>query len=305
MAQDYFGFKKPSNKIIVAAIGNIFYTEYYLESATNAYAGRVAMSGTNADDLVVADGATAMPLGFIGFEQSFLGSTSYTANRPATVDTIWTSGAKVPVIMGGGFWIVGAIAIGVKVAKGDLLAPWGGGTLVPVVPLMGGYGVRIPFTKQATEADTGIDLPSGMIVSDVMVKCTTNAGSATIDIGLGDGTESGFDADGFVDGASLATAGWVQHIDGDTTEANNTLGALLVKASVKSADTSAKYFDLKKLHVCDGTCVSISYTTSDHTVAGDMYVICNGLGFYPVAIAEEDITTATSAVTDCMVRSLI
>jgi hypothetical protein len=304
MAQDYFGFKKPSNKIIVAAIGNIFYSEYYLESATNAYAGRVAMSGTNADDVVVADGATAMPIGFIGFEQSFLGSTSYTANRPATVDTIWAVNAKVPVIMGGGFWIVGAVAIGVKIAKGDLLAPWNGGTLVPVVPLMGGFGVRIPFTKNTSEADTGVDLPTGIMVTDVLTKVTTAAGSSTIDVGILS-TESGGDADGFVDGAACTPAGWVQHINGDTTEANNTLGVLLVNASVKSADTSAKYFDLKKFHVSDGTAISISYTTSDHTVAGDIYVICNGLGFYPVAIAEEDITTATSAVTDCMVRSLI
>jgi len=52
--------------------------------------------------------------------------------------------------------------------KGDLLASWGGGTVVPVVPMPGGYGVRIPFAKNGSETDTGVDLPEGMIISDVM-----------------------------------------------------------------------------------------------------------------------------------------
>jgi len=35
------------------------------------------------------------------------------------------------------------LAPGVGTVKGDLLASWGGGTVVPVVPMPGGYGVRI------------------------------------------------------------------------------------------------------------------------------------------------------------------
>ena len=38
MAQNYFGFKKPANKIVIAATDSCFYSEYKLESATNAYA---------------------------------------------------------------------------------------------------------------------------------------------------------------------------------------------------------------------------------------------------------------------------
>lgn len=40
------------------------------------------------------------------------------------------------------------LAPGVGTVKGDLLASWGDGTVVPVVPMPGGYGVRIPFAKK-------------------------------------------------------------------------------------------------------------------------------------------------------------
>jgi hypothetical protein len=302
MAQNYFGFVKPANKIVVAATDSTFYTEYKLEAATNAYAGRLMMQGTNADDVVVADGVTYMPLGFLGYEQSFMGSTSMVSNRPATVDTIYLINAKVPVLMGGGFWVVAAVPAGVEVRKGDMLAPWGGGLLVPVVPMMGGYALRVAFTKKTAEFDTGLDIPAGMLVRDVIVKPSTVDASGTIDIGLLS-TESGGAADGFVDTESLATAGFVNHINGNSTAANNTLGSLLTMATVKSADGTALYADLPKFHKV-ATAVSISYTTSNHTVAGHFYIVMNGEGFQPVAVAEETLS-ATAAVTDLMVRSLI
>lgn len=303
MTQNYFGFKKPSNKIVVAATDSCFFSEYKLESATNAYAGRLAMMGTNEDDIVVADGVTYMPHGFIGYEQSFLGSTSVTSNRPSTVDTIWTVSMRVPVLKGGGFWIVGAVPIGVDIKKGDLLAPWTGGTLVPVAPMNGGYAIRVPFSKNATEKDTGLDLPAGMTVRDVIAKVVTAASGASIDVGIGIGTESGFDTDGFLDGESCATAGFVVHVNGNTTEANNTLGALIA-TGIKSGDSTPLYLDVPKAYVGNGTCKSLCYTTSDHTVAGYLYFVVEGAGFAPVAVAEQNLA-ATTAVTDLMVKSLI
>lgn len=303
MAQAYFGFKKPANKIVVAATDSTFYSEYKLETATNAYAGRLAMMGTNEDDIVVADGVTYMPHGFIGYEQSFLGSTSYTSNRPATVDTIYAASARVPVLEGSGFWIVAAIATGVKIKKGDLLAPWTGGVLVPVVPLKGGYGLRVPFTKKTAEEDTGLDLPTNMIVSDVLIDCTTADASGTIDVGIGIGTESGYDADGFLDGESLAATGFRVHTNYNSTDSSNTIG-VLISTTFKSADSTALYARLPDIYRGDGTCKSLCYTTSNHTVAGDMYFVLHGKGFAPVAIAEQNLDT-TTAVTDCMVRSLI
>lgn len=302
MAQNYFGFRKPANKIVVAATDSTFYTEYKLESATNAYAGRLMMMGTNEDDVVVADGVSYMPQGFLGYEQSFMGSTSMTSNRPATVDTIYGASARVPVLFGGGFWVVAAVPIGVDVKKGDLLAPWTGGLLVPVVPMLGGYALRVPFTKYTAEHDTGIDLPAGMIVTDVIVKVVTNEASGTIDIGLLS-SESGGDADGFVDGESCAVVGTIPHVNGNATEANCTRGDLIA-TELKSNDTTPLFFDVPKPHVCDGTAKSITYTTSNHTVAGYFFVVLASPGFAPVAIAEQNIAT-TAAVTDVMVRSLI
>jgi len=303
MAQNYFGFKKPDNKIVVAATDSCFFTEYKLETATNAYAGRLAMMGTNEDDIIVADGVTYMPHGFIGYEQSFLGNTSMTSNRPATVDTIWTISAKVPVLKGGGFWVVSAVPIGVAIKKGDLLAPWTGGLLVPVAPIGGGYGIRVPFAKSTAEKDTGIDLPAGMVVRDVIVKVGTAVASGTIDVGIGMGTETGYDADGFLDGESCAATGMVVHVNGNTTEANNTLGALIA-VGLKTNDGTPAYVDVPKAYVGDGTCESLCYTTSDHAIAGDIFFVVEGAGFAPVAIAEQNIAT-TAAVTDVMVRSLI
>jgi len=303
MAQNYFGFKKPANKIVVAATDSCFYSEYKLENATGAYAGRLAMKGTNADDVVVSDAASYMPHGWIGFEQSFLGSTSYTSNRPATVDTIWTVNMRVPVLKGGGFWIVGSLAPGFAAQKGDMLIPWGSGTLAPAIPMLGGFGVRIGFTKSTSEADTNVDLPSGVIVTAAIPKITTNAGSSTLDVGILS-SEAGGDADGFIDGASCATAGWVKPINVDATAANNTVGVFLVEDDIKSADSTALYASFPSFHVGDGTATSVTYTTSNHTVAGDIYLVVQSPGIMPVATAEEDKTAASSAQ-DLMVKSLI
>jgi len=303
MAQNYFGFKKPANKIVIAATDSCFYSEYKLESATNAYAGRAAMRGTNDDDVVVADGVTYMAHGFIGYEQSFLGSSSMTSNRPATVDTIWAASARVPVLKGGGFWVVAALAAGVVVYKGDLLAPTTGGVLMPVVPMGGGYAMRIPFTKKTSEYDTGIDLPAGAIVRDAIIYVGTNVAGSTIDVGMLS-SESGGDADGFVDGESCANKGFVAHVNGDATEANNTRGDLIA-LELKSNDTTPLFFDVPKPYICDGTPSSISYTTSDHAIAGYIYLVVDGAGMAPIAIAEESVITTTTAVTDLMVRSLI
>jgi len=116
------------------------------------------------------------------------------------------------------------LAPGVGTVKGDLLASWGGGTVVPVVPMPGGYGVRIPFVKKTTEFDTGVDLPEGIIVSDVIVEVTKEVESATINVGLlsTENNNSG-DADGFLVGESCAAKGFVKHNTVALTTAATTL----------------------------------------------------------------------------------
>lgn len=303
----YMGFKKPDNKFICYGPNVILIQEEKAEAAT-IKPGLVVMKGTNDDDIVVCDGVTSAPIGFAGYEQSFLGSASVTSNRPADVNSAYATGAKVPVLGGGGFVGVGTLAAGVAVKKGDLLASWSDGTVVPVVPMLGGLGVKVPYAKSTAEKDTGIDLPGGLVVTDVVVQSITAVASATIDIGILS-TESGGDADGFVDGESIANTGFINHVNGSTAPSNNTIGDLLVNVDIKSADTSALYFSLPKFYVCDGTAKSVTYTTSNHAVAGNFYIVAFAPGFEVVGIAEETLAVSTDEngviTQDVLVRSLI
>ena len=298
----YYGFVEPDNKVIAYAPNTVLIQEEKAE-ATTIKPGMVVMKGTNDDDVVACDGVTKAPFGVAGYEQSFLGAASSTSNRPANVDTAYAKDARVPVLGGGGFVAMMHLAPGVGTVKGDLLASWGGGTVVPVVPMPGGYGVKIPFTKNTSETDTGIDLPEGMIISDVIVEVTKEVTNATIDVGLLSTEDSnGGDADGFIDGESCAAKGFVKHNLVDGTATNNTLGAYLVEADIKSADTSALFYSPPTFHVVGGGQVSVSYTTSDSAnLAGNFYMVCAAPGFQIVGRAEETLAPVTATVDEATV----
>ena len=293
----YYGFVEPVNKVIAYAPNTILIQEEKAEAAT-IKPGMVVMKGTNDDDVVACDGVTKAPFGIAGYEQSFLGAASSTSNRPANVDTAYAKDARVPVLGGGGFVAMLHLAPGVGTVKGDLLASWGGGTVVPVVPMPGGYGVRIPFTKNnsnASETDTGVDLPEGMIVSDVIVEVTNKVANATIDVGLlSTENSNGGGADGFLDGESCAAKGFVKHKTVNASAANNTLGAYLVESDIKSSDNTALFVSVPRVHVVGGGQVSVSYTTSNSDkLAGNIYMVCAAPGFQIVGRAEETLAPAT------------
>ena len=294
----YYGFVEPDNKIIAYAPNTILIQEEKAEAAT-IKPGMVVMKGTNDDDVVICDGVSKAPFGVAGFEQSFLGAASSTSNRPANVKTAFASAARVPVLGGGGFVAMMTLAPGVGTVKGDLLASWGGGAVVPVVPMPGGFGVRIPFVKNTSETDTGVDLPEGMIVSDVIVQVTKEVADATIDVGLLYAEDSnGGDADGFLDAESCAAAGFVKHNNVALTSAAAalTLGAYLVEADIKdaTAETGAQTCRVPTYHVVNSGQVSVSYTTSNSAnLAGNIYVVCAAPGFQIVGRAEETLAPAT------------
>jgi len=294
----YYGFVEPDNKVIAYAPNTILIQEEKAEAAT-IKPGMVVMKGTNDDDVVICDGVSKAPFGVAGFEQSFLGAASSTSNRPANVKTAFASAARVPVLGGGGFVAMMTLAPGVGTVKGDLLASWGGGTVVPVVPMPGGFGVRIPFVKNTSETDTGVDLPEGMIVSDVIVQVTKEVADATIDVGLLYAEDSnGGDADGFLDAESCAAAGFVKHNNVALTSAAAalTLGAYLVEADIKdaTAETGAQTCRVPTYHVVNSGQVSVSYTTSNSAnLAGNIYVVCAAPGFQIVGRAEETLAPAT------------
>jgi hypothetical protein len=188
--------------------------------------------------------------------------------------------------------------------KGDLLASWGGGTVVPVVPMPGGYGVRIPFAKNDSETDTGVDLPEGMIISDVIVEVTKEVSGATIDVGLLYVEDNnGGDADGFLDGESCAALGFVKHSTVALTTAaatTLTLGAYLTEANIVDATTgenASQTCRIPTCHIVGGDQVSVSYTTSESAdIAGNIYVVCAAPGFQIVGRAEETLAPVTATV---------
>jgi hypothetical protein len=134
------------------------------------------------------------------------------------------------------------------------------------------------------EKDTGFDLPTKGIVLDVFVDVTTleaTATTKTIDVGLLS-SESGGDADGFLDGASTAAAavvrGSITVTDGSNQNfiaAAPTLGALL-RSGVLGTDAAGESAALIKTpHVLNGTAKSLTYTLgSTHTeLVGAIYVV--------------------------------
>lgn len=263
-----------------------------LGTVADGYPGRLAVREDTDYDVKVSDGILP-PLGWIGYEQAAM------ISRPETNATIYEVDQEVPILSGGGFsiYMPNGLAVGSKAIQGDPLLSWSAGKVVAGAQFGGRYAVKIPFSKSTEEVDTGIDLPAGCVVKDVLVQVDTNASGASIDVGMLSSEASG-NAAGFLDGESLASAGFVMHGLVDGTAANNTLGELLVESDIKSADASALYYSVPVGYVCDGTTVSVSYTTSNHTVAGYIYLFVESPGIVPVgrAGAGADASSATTGV---------
>jgi len=111
---------KPTNKIIVA--GQPLLQILKVETATNVYPGRLVKKGTNDDDIVV-NTALGAAIGWADYENTIK------KHRPATVDTIYLINAQIAVPHGGKFIIVGSLASGQNVSKGDRLCAAADGEL--------------------------------------------------------------------------------------------------------------------------------------------------------------------------------
>jgi len=292
------GYTTPTDRIIVAGEAPIK-TKHNIGVATNMYPGRLVVRETTDYDIKVSDGILPVR-GFLGYEDA---SPLY---RPATMETLYTVDTEAPVLRGGGFttFIPSGLAAGTVAVQGDLLASWSAGQVIPCEIIDGKVAIKVPFTKNTSQTDTGIDIPAGTIIHDVIAKVTTADASGTIDVGLGAGTESGFDADGLLDGETLAATGYRQHNMVDATAANITLGALLTEVEIKDATGTPVYYavPLNPGIICDGTCVSLDYTTSNHTVAGYIMVLLSSPGIQVVGRAGAA-ADASSAAADIFVES--
>lgn len=127
------------------------------------------------------------------------------------------------------------------------------------------------------EVDSGWDLPSGSIVLDVWVNVITaevTGTTKTLDVGLLS-SESGGDADAFIDGISVASTGikrplWVATVGSNNTflgaASTHTVGAKLTGVLIAGEDTSAggDGFAMKTTHASDAvTAKSVSYSRGD------------------------------------------
>ena len=144
--------------------------------------------------------------------------------------------------------------------------------------------VKIPVTATeaanatATEKDTGFDLKAGWTVLDAWIVVNTADTGETVDVGT-NSKDSG-DADGLIDGASLATAGLVYPDavvtagETETYYSATTRGALL--ADYIAGSNAANDFGLfhKKTYTVSAN-IGLTFTTSDgtDTAAFDIYLL--------------------------------
>ena len=139
--------------------------------------------------------------------------------------------------------------------------------------------VKIPVTATeaanttATEKDTGFDLKAGWTVLDAWIVVNTVDDGETVDVGTNSKVSGVGVADGFIDGASLATTGLVYP---DATVSSGaysatTRGALLADYSVESGTPGL--FHKKPYTVA--TDIDLTFTTSDgtDTAAFDIYLL--------------------------------
>lgn len=289
----------PTNKLVVRGEPARIIKKN-LGTVTNGYPGRLAVREDTDYDVKVADGLLP-PLGWIGYEQQAI---QYQTGAITTINVVDT---EVPIISGGGFsiYMPSGLTLGTKAVEGDLLFPWTGGKVVPGVAIGGRYALKVPFTNTSgtTLVDTGIDFPAGMRITDAMLNVTTAASGATLDVGFKNAVEGG-DEDGLLDGESCAGTGLINHNLVDATAGNITVGALIEEVEIKDATGTPVYYGVPAGYVTDGTIKSLTYTPSNHAIAGDIYVFIESPGFVPVGRAGKA-ADASSATVGVFVETLI
>jgi len=144
----------------------------------------------------------------------------------------------------------------------------------------------VPFgASNATEVDTGIDLPANLIIKDAFIKVSTTDSGKTIDLGILS-SESGGAANGLVLATSVATSGYVNQYGVVTNGTNidyvvHTAGrGAFLKQGIAGADAIATVGGvMPRYYVTDGVAKSITYTGSSgsSTAAGYMVLLTSRL----------------------------
>jgi hypothetical protein len=291
------GYIVPTGNLIVKGRpSNIVYKN--CGTVANAYPGRLVVKEDTEYDVKVSDGVLP-PLGYIGYEQQAI---QYQVASKETINVVDT---ELAVLSGGGFTIYmpSGLARGFKTDDGTPLLSWANGQVVAGANLGGKLALKIPFSKaNPGAADTNIDLPAGIVVTGAAIEVTTAASGGTIDVGI-DANETGGDADGFLDGVSCAATGFVINTVDATDDATNQLG-VLISDTLKSGDTTAIYYRAPVGYKTDGTAKSITYTTSNHTIAGNIYLFVESPGIIQVGTSGT-VVDSTAAAAGVFVNSIL
>jgi hypothetical protein len=291
----YLGVRIPSNKVVFG--GNPLKVIQKVETATNMYPGRLVVKGTNDDDVVVSDGLKA-PEGWLDFDAT---DPNYI---PADITTLYAANDQAKVVSGNCFvYMPSGLATGTTATKNDVLLSWTNGQVVPGVVMGGKTAIKVPFVQKTSAFDTGIDIPGGVIISDVIIDVVTNVAGSSIDVGFINATESG-DEDGLIDGESCVNSGLQTHVLVDATAGNITTGAYLKTVIAEANGSSATNLAVPIKYKTDGTIKSLCYKTSAHAVTGWIYVFVESPGVKVVGKALLGASAASQAA-DVVLESLI
>ncbi len=170
-------------------------------------------------------------------------------------------------------------------------------TTMTVKNAMDGDWIDLPLVyNNNSETDTGYDLPEGAIIYpwEMWLVVTAIDATETIDVGIGMGTEAGYDANGFI-AASIApqTLGRYcvanLYTAADASTANyfsaQYIGALFFGGVVGSNATGGNGIMALEAYIGDGVCKSICYTCSagSDTFAGRLIFKVHQLPLYAIA----------------------
>lgn len=279
-----------------------FVYQKQVKTVANMYPARLVTKDTYDNAMKICDGVNLVPIGWLGHEQ-----TDEKFQQDALTD-IQIVNNKAACLRGGGFCVQAAMPKGFVARQGDtMFSAAAAGKVVPGCYVDGKPAMAVPFSQNATEVNTNIDLISGQVITDCFILVETAVSSGTIDVGIGMGTESGYDADGFVDGELTSVAGLIDHLLTWTTGSNNVYikqsgdyaGGILINTIKYGADTAASSEDgtiIPIAYKCDGTCVSLCYTTSAHASIGRiLFVFGRNPGIIEVGTAEETVDTTSAA----------
>lgn len=146
--------------------------------------------------------------------------------------------------------------------------------------------IHITAAAGTSENDTAYDLPAGAVLERVLLEVKTaeaTGSTKTIDVGLLS-SESGGDADGFLDGISTAATGIIQPKWNQTVGSNNTYlgaasthtrGALLTELLIAGNDVTSggDGFAAAKAHVTSSvTAKSVTWTAGSAQTEFDGYL---------------------------------